>query len=57
MTWRLTRPFGRGDLADLHAARARVPGAVDSRTVAVSRTGFEVTGIDLALTPADLLQN
>jgi hypothetical protein len=55
VTWRDGRPFDARDLADLHAARARVPGADDAATVAVGRAGVDVHDVGLALTPDDLL--
>ena len=53
--WRDSRPFDARDLADLHAARALVPGAGEARTVAVGRAGVDVRDVDVALTPDDLL--
>jgi uncharacterized protein len=53
--WRDTRAFDTRDLADLHAARARVPGAEEALTVAVGRAGVAVRDVDVALTPEDLL--
>jgi hypothetical protein len=53
--WRDSRPFDARDLAELHAARARVPGADEAATVAVGRAGVAVRDVDVALTPDDLL--
>lgn len=53
--WRDSGPFNARDLADLHAARAQVPGAGSAATVAVGRAGVDVRDVDLALTPEDLL--
>lgn len=55
MKWQDSRPFDARDLAELHAARARVPGAGSAATVAVGRAGVDVRDVDLALTPEDLL--
>lgn len=54
--WRDRAGFDRNDLANLHAARSRLPGAgPDTRLVGVSRTGFTTAGLDLTLGPEDLL--
>lgn len=53
--WREQAPFGRDDLLDLAAQRGRVPGAEQARLVGVSRAGFAVDGLHVALTPDDLV--
>lgn len=54
--WRDREPFGRDDLAALRAAAAAVPGAgMVPRLVGVSRTGFAVDGLDVALGPDELV--
>jgi AAA+ ATPase superfamily predicted ATPase len=53
--WRDKSPFDRADLDTLASERPLVPGADKARLVAVSRTGFSGRGLDLALTPKDLL--
>jgi len=53
--WRERSPFNRRDLAQLAAARARVPGADHALLVGVSRSGFATDELDLALGPDDLL--
>lgn len=54
--WRERDPFGRDDLAALHQARPRVPGAeASTRLVGVSRAGYSVTGLDAAFDPEDLV--
>src|SRR5205085_1323367 len=48
----LERPFGRADFASLAVQRGQIPGATDaSALVGVSRSGFEVDGLDIQLTP------
>ena len=54
--WRERSPFNRRDLASLASDRSRVPGADDARLVGVSRTGFDIADVDVALTPADLIE-
>lgn len=54
--WRENAPFGRGDLAALHAARTAVPGTdADTLLMAVSRAPIEAGGLDIGLGPADLV--
>ena len=53
--WREKAPFGRSDLDALLALRPRVPGAAAAKVIGVSRSGFAVRGLDLALTARDLL--
>jgi hypothetical protein len=53
--WREAHPFDSRDLADLHAARARVPGGGQAVTIAVGRSGVAVADVDVALTPDDLV--
>lgn len=54
--WRDRGQFGRDDLAGLHQARARVPGAgPGTRLVGVSRAGFSVPGLDAAFDPQALV--
>lgn len=53
--WRESQPFGRRDLAALVAARAQVPGATEgTRLVAVSRSGFTTSELDIELGPDEL---
>jgi uncharacterized protein len=44
--WRAREPFSAGELRELQAGRAHVPGAEGAKLVAVSRSGFE-DGLDL----------
>lgn len=54
--WRDTSNFDRSDFAGLATHRSIVPGTTgDTRLVGVSRTGFDVTGLDVELTAEDLL--
>jgi uncharacterized protein len=53
--WRERVPFNRRDFAELAAQRARVPGADDSMLVAVSRSGYDITDLDRAYGPEDLV--
>lgn len=54
--WRQRDDFDRRDLARLIQQRALVPGADDqTRLVGVSRSGFSVDGLDVRLTPEDLI--
>lgn len=53
--WRERSPLGKADLADLIAARARVPGAAEALLIGVSRSGFRADDLDVALGPDDLL--
>ncbi len=55
LKWRERNAFDRHDLAALAADRSRIPGADDARMVGVSRSGFTTSGLDVALTPDDLL--
>ncbi|MGQ0575073.1 MAG: ATP-binding protein [Pseudonocardia sp.] len=54
--WRESVPFGAADLRDLLRAREHVPGA-DASTLllAVSRTGVEVSGVDVHIGPTELV--
>lgn len=54
--WRERRPFRRDDLLALAAARAQVPGGADATLVGVSRSGFETSELDAALSPDDLIR-
>jgi AAA+ ATPase superfamily predicted ATPase len=55
--WRDNKPFGRRDMASLTASRSDVPGASeDSLLVGVSRSGFDTTGLDVALSGEDILR-
>lgn len=54
--WRERGVFDRRDLAALIRHRAQIPGADDDTLlVGVSRSGFNVEGLDVQLTPEDLL--
>ncbi len=54
--WRERGDFDRGDFSKLIRHRARIPGASDSTLlVGVSRHGFGVDGLDVRLTPEDIL--
>lgn len=54
--WRARGKFDRRDLARLVAGRGLVPGAGEKTLlVGVSRSGFATSGLDIALTPDDLL--
>lgn len=54
--WRARGRFDRGDFGGLTRDLARVPGADDTTLLAgVSRNGFAVDGLDVALTPDDIL--
>jgi uncharacterized protein len=54
--WRDRGQFDRGDLSRLIQHRAFVPGATDATLlVGISRSGFAVSGLDVELTPEDLL--
>lgn len=54
--WRDNRPFGRKDLADLVQHRADVPGANgETRLVGVSRSDFDVSGLDVELNADDII--
>ncbi len=54
--WRERTRFGRDDLSRLIQHRALVPGATDETLlVGVSRNGFAVDGLDVRLTPDDLI--
>lgn len=54
--WLEHRPFSRGDLATLTAARDRVPGADQSTPlIAVSRSGVAMPGLHASYTPENLL--
>jgi hypothetical protein len=54
--WRERTPFNRTDAAALAAARATVPGAgPDALMLAVSRSGFGTTGLDVQLGPIDIV--
>lgn len=54
--WRDNKPFSRKDLADLSDHRGLVPGATsDTRLIAVSRTGFDVSGLDVGLTADEIV--
>jgi len=55
--WRERSPFGRADLADLATKRGQVPGTdADTLLVGVSRSGYTTTELDVAFTPAELLE-
>ena len=55
--WRDRSEFDRGDLSRLIQHRALIPGATDETLlVGVSRSGFGVDGLDLRLTPEDIVQ-
>lgn len=55
--WKDSEPFDSKDLARLVRDREMVPGAdVDTPLVCVSRTGFDVTGVHVSLTPDDLVK-
>ena len=54
--WREREPFKRNDLTDLITKRAQVPGTDDDTLlVGVSRSGFATDGLDVTLSPDDLL--
>jgi AAA+ ATPase superfamily predicted ATPase len=54
--WRGREKFGRGDLGRLIRHRALIPGASEETLlVGVSRNGFAVNGLDVRLTPEDLI--
>jgi hypothetical protein len=54
--WRERHDFDRGDLSRLIRHRALVPGATDETLlIGVSRKGFAVDGLDVRLTPADIV--
>ena len=54
--WRDNKAFSRRDLAALTDHRPQVPGATgDTRLVAVSRQGFDVTGLDVELSAQDIV--
>jgi uncharacterized protein len=54
--WRGRGRFDRGDFARLTGDRARVPGAGEQTLlIGVSRNGFAVDGLDVGLTPEDVL--
>ncbi|MGH2351265.1 MAG: ATP-binding protein [Chloroflexota bacterium] len=54
--WKERAPFGIQDLRALAGQRPKVPGTDDrTRLVGVSRSGFDTPGLDVALTPDDLL--
>lgn len=55
--WHEQRPFDRRDVADLIAARDRVPGADrDTPLIAVSRTGGDADGLATVYGPEDLVR-
>jgi AAA+ ATPase superfamily predicted ATPase len=54
--WRARGEFDRRDLSSLIQHRALIPGATDETLlVGVSRSGFEVDGLDVRLTPEDIV--
>lgn len=54
--WRGNKPFSRKDLTALADHRAVVPGSdSDTRLIAVSRTGFDASGLDVELTADDIV--
>jgi uncharacterized protein len=54
--WRERDKFGRGDLSKLIQHRTQIPGASDQTLmIGVSRNGFDVDGLDVRLTPEDLI--
>ena len=54
--WREQVAFDSRDLGHLIAQRPKVPGVDDSTlTVGVSRTGFNVTDLDVKLGPEEIL--
>ncbi len=54
--WRERGHFGRDDLSELIQHRALIPGAdADTLLVGVSRNGFAVEGLDVKLTPEDIV--
>jgi hypothetical protein len=54
--WRERGKLDRGDLSRLIKHRALVPGAADETfLVGVSRNGFGVEGLDVCLTPEDIV--
>ena len=55
--WRAGQPLVRADLARLIEQRAAVPGADNATTlVGVSRSGFDTSGLDVALGPDDIIR-
>jgi uncharacterized protein len=54
--WRERGDFGRSDLSDLIRHRALIPGTTEETLlVGVSRNDFAVDGLDVRLTPQDIL--
>jgi uncharacterized protein len=54
--WRTRGELGRSDLSKLIQHRALIPGATDETLlVGVSRNGFGVDGLDVRLTPEDIV--
>ncbi len=54
--WRDRGEFDRGDFSTLIRHRALIPGATDQTLlVGVSRSGFHVNGLDVRLTPEDIV--
>jgi uncharacterized protein len=54
--WRERHPLDRHDLSELIRHRALIPGASDNTLlVGVSRGGFAVEGLDIRLTPEDII--
>jgi hypothetical protein len=54
--WRVSQPLARADLARLIEQRAAVPGSGDATAlVGVSRSGFDASGLDVALGPDDII--
>lgn len=53
--WRGRTPIDAHDVAELALARSRVPGAEQATLFAVSRSGGQTAGLDVVLTPDDLL--
>ena len=55
--WHDKSAFDRDDLAELNSNRSEIPGVNgDTRLVGVSRTGFNVAGLDLELGADDVLE-
>jgi uncharacterized protein len=55
--WRDNTPFDEQDARALAVATARVPGTdTGTRLVGVSRSGYDAGSLDVALTPADVVQ-
>ena len=56
INWRIQDKFDRSDLSKLTRHRDSIPGA-DEQTllVGVSRSGFDLDGLDVRLTPGDLI--